>query len=120
MLPTTLPLAEFYAELVSTQQVLSRKHLGWATVRGAMGVAAKRLLRGQTNFVTSLWKFNSVFNAQQQMTDHAQPVRYELPRSDRVAIGADKRALYVHQPPTRRARVLDEATQRFVAETRGD
>ena len=118
VLPTTLPLADFYAELVSTQQILSRKHLGWASVRGAMGVAAKRLLRGQTNFVTSLWKFNSVFNAQQQMTDHAQPVRYELSRCDGAAINADKRTLYIHQPPTRRGRVLDEATQRFVAATR--
>ncbi len=119
VLPTTLPLAEFYAELVSTQQVLSRKHLGWAAVGGAMTVAAKRLLRGQTNFVTSLWKFNSVFNARQQMADHARPARYQLPRSDGAAIGADKRTLYVHQPPARRARVLDEATQRFVAATRG-
>ncbi len=117
VLPTTLPLAEFYAELVQTQQVLSRKHLGWATVRGAMGVAARRLLRGQTNFVTSLWKFNSVFNAKQQMADHALPVRYELARGG-AAVGADKRALYIHQPPSRRPRVLDEATQRFVAATR--
>jgi hopanoid C-3 methylase HpnR len=119
VLPTTLPLPEFYAELVRTQQVLSRKHLGWATVRGAMGVAAKRLLRGQTNFVTSLWKFNSVFNARQQLADHARPVRYELPHWGREAVGADKRALYVHQPPKRRSRVLDDATQRFVDATRG-
>ena len=33
VLPTRLPLAEFYQELVSTQQVLNRKHLGWTAVR---------------------------------------------------------------------------------------
>src|SRR4051812_13741833 len=29
VLPTRLPLARFYEELVRTQQVLYRKHLGW-------------------------------------------------------------------------------------------
>ena len=33
VLPTKLPLAKFYKELVETQRVLSRKHLGWAAVR---------------------------------------------------------------------------------------
>ena len=32
VLPTRLPLADFYQELVSTQQVLNRKHLGWKAV----------------------------------------------------------------------------------------
>ena len=122
VLPTKLPLDEFYKELVETQQVLSRKHLGWAAVRGALGVAGKRLLHGQTNFLTSLWKFNSVYNARQQLADHARPVRYELPRlapGAVSAVSADKRALYIHQPPARRARALDEATERFVDATRG-
>jgi hopanoid C-3 methylase HpnR len=118
VLPTTLPLPEFYAELVKTQQVLGRKHLGWAAVRGALGVAASRLLRGQTNFVTALWKFNSVYNAAKLLADHAAPVRYELPRPDPAAASTDKRALYVHHPPSRRARALDEATERFVDATR--
>ena len=119
LLPTTLPLDEFYKELVETQQVLSRKHLGWAAVRGALGVAAKRLIRGQTNFVTSLWKFNSVYNAQKQLADHALPVRYELPHLDPGAVTKDKRALYILQPPTRKARALDDATERFVDASRG-
>ena len=29
VLPTRLPLPEFYEELVETQQVLNKKHLGW-------------------------------------------------------------------------------------------
>jgi hopanoid C-3 methylase HpnR len=118
VLPTRLPLAEFYAELVKTQQILNRKHLGWAALRDTLGIAAARLARGQTNFVRMLWKFNSVFNPQLQLADHARPVRYELPRLDPQAIGNDKRALYIHQPQGRRARALDPATQRFVEATR--
>lgn len=33
VLPTRLPLAEFYAELVMTQQVLFKKHMGWRALR---------------------------------------------------------------------------------------
>ena len=55
MLPTRLPLPEFYAELVRTQQVLNRKHMGWSALRGATGEAARLLLQGQTNFVRMLW-----------------------------------------------------------------
>ena len=40
VLPTTLPLPEFYGELVKTQQVLNRKHLGWAALRATAGIAA--------------------------------------------------------------------------------
>src|ERR1044072_6502535 len=46
VLPTRLPLDEFYTELVRTQQVLNRKHLGWTALRGATGQACKLLLRG--------------------------------------------------------------------------
>jgi hopanoid C-3 methylase HpnR len=119
VLPTTLPLDEFYAELVQTQRVLSRKHLGWAALRDTLGIAAGRLLHGQTNFVRMLWKFNSVYNARQQLADHARPVRYELSSpAPAPAIGADKRSLFIHLPPGRRARALDEATERFVEATR--
>lgn len=118
VLPTTLPLAEFYAELVKTQQVLNRKHLGLAALRDTLGITARLLLRGQTNFVRMIWKFNSVFNPALQMADHAREVKYELPMQAPVAGLADKRALYVHRPAARHARALDDATERFVDETR--
>jgi hopanoid C-3 methylase HpnR len=51
VLPTKLPLPEFYAELVRTQQVLNRKHLGWRALRDTLGLATRLLARGQTNFV---------------------------------------------------------------------
>jgi hopanoid C-3 methylase HpnR len=118
VLPTTLPLAEFYAELVKTQQVLNRKHLGFAAARQTLGIVAKLLLHGQTNFARMIWKFNSVFNPALQMADHARPVRYELPVRPEFAAMADNRALYVHQPAGRRGRTLDDATEQFVEVTR--
>jgi hopanoid C-3 methylase HpnR len=116
VLPTALPLAEFYAELVRTQQVLNRKHLGWAALRRAGGMAANRLLHGQTNFVRMLWRFNSVFNPALQLADHARPVRYALPEPP--AAPPERRALYVHVPAGRRGRAIDDATERFVEATR--
>lgn len=79
VLPTKLPLERFYAELVQTQAVLSRKHLGFAALWGAGRLVAGHLLRGQTNFVRMLWKFPRVYNAQRQYQDHLRPVSYALP-----------------------------------------
>src|SRR4030095_9690319 len=63
VVPTRLPLQQFYEELVRTQGVINRKHLGWAALRGAAGIVLPQLVRGQTNFLKSLWKFNRVYNA---------------------------------------------------------
>ena len=118
VLPTTLPLPEFYRELVETQRVLSMKHLGFAALREASGLAAARLLRGQTNFVKMLWKFNSVYNPELQISDHRQPVKYEISlqpaRSDRV----DRQSMYIHSPHGRRGRQIDGSTEQFVNDTR--
>ena len=62
VLPTKLPLPEFYKELVDTQRVLSCKHLGWSALRDCARIVVRQLLRGQTNFIRMLWKFNSVYN----------------------------------------------------------
>jgi hopanoid C-3 methylase len=118
VLPTTLPLAEFYAELVKTQQVLNRKHLGLAAMRQTLGITSKLLLQGQTNFLRMIWKFNSVFNPALQMADHARPVRYELPVRPDFTATVDKRALYIHKPAGRRGRTLDDATEQFVDSSR--
>ena len=117
MLPTTLPLAEIYRELVATQQVLNRKHLGWARLRSVAGPALRLLLRRQTNFLGMLWNFDSVFNPALQMADHQRPVRYQLPLPPTTA-PRDQRALYIHRPKGRRGRALDQDTERFVDETR--
>jgi hopanoid C-3 methylase HpnR len=117
VLPTRLPLPEFYAELVKTQRVLNHKHLGWRALYGTAGLSARLLLRGQTNFVRSLWKFNSVFDPALQLADHARPVRYELPEPPPQP-PSEPRQLYVHQPAGRRGRRLDAATERFVDASR--
>jgi magnesium-protoporphyrin IX monomethyl ester (oxidative) cyclase len=100
VLPTRLPLARFYRELVKTQAVLNRKHLGLAALRGAAGIAARCLLRGQTNFVRMLWKFSRVYNADRQLADHDRPVRYNMRPPVERQNGIAKTELYVHTPLT--------------------
>ena len=100
VLPTKLPLHRFYEELVNTQAVINRKHLGWAAVRGAGALAIQALLRGQTNYVRMMWKFASVYNADRQFGDHQREVRYELgPRRPLIAAKLRKGELFVHAAP---------------------
>jgi hopanoid C-3 methylase HpnR len=78
VLPTKMSLRKFYEELVKTQQVLNRKHLGVGVLRETAGLATKLLLKGQTNFPRMLFKFNQVFNAERLFADHQKPVKYEM------------------------------------------
>jgi len=73
---------------------------------------------GRTNFVKSLFKFNSVYHPKLQLADHARPVEYEmsLPPAPQAKVGAT--ALYVHRAQGRRGRQIDNATEQFVEETR--
>ncbi len=118
VLPTRLPLTEFYAELVATQQVLNKKHLGARQLWGTAKNVARLLARGQTNFLKMLFKFNSVYNPALQIADHGRPVRYEisLPPAPRAKI--DPAALYVHAGRGRRGREIDNPTEQFVENTR--
>ncbi|HEY8367729.1 MAG TPA: hopanoid C-3 methylase HpnR [Thermodesulfobacteriota bacterium] len=99
VLPTRLPLARFYEELVRTQAVLNRKHLGFAAIRKTASVALGLLARGQTNFLRMLWRFDRVYNAERQYGDHFRPVRYAMhappaPTGSRPGPAQ----LYIHQP----------------------
>jgi hopanoid C-3 methylase HpnR len=119
VLPTRLPLPEFYKELVKTQQVLYKKHMGWAALRDTLKIVAGHLAHGQTNFLRSLWKFNSVFNPDLQLSDHQRSVRYEMnPPPAWSAAKVKPQTLYVHENLGRKARALDDSTERFVEETR--
>lgn len=119
VLPTRLPLAEFYAELVKTQRIIARKHLSWRAARSVAGISARLLLRGQTNFVRSLFKFNSVFDPALMTADHAKPVRYEIPLPPPAHRNESKPSgLYIHAPRGRRSRAIDDKIERFVDETR--
>jgi hopanoid C-3 methylase len=103
VLPTRLPLHQFYAELVKTQQVLARKHLGVAALAKTTGIIARQLLHGQTNFATMIWKFNQVYNADRQYAEHQREPRYLLPPpADTPVRAPDRKELYIHAPARRR------------------
>src|SRR5271166_1252384 len=119
VLPTRLPLAEFYDELVTTQRAFYRKHLGWRRVMNTAGVIAGHLMHGQTNFVRSLFHLVRVFRPEFLVADHTLPVDYEIPLPRPSAAGQSPgRALYIHPPRGRKGRAIDSATERFVEETR--
>jgi magnesium-protoporphyrin IX monomethyl ester (oxidative) cyclase len=99
VLPTRLPLPRFYEELVKTQAVLNRKHLGVAAIRTTAAAALGLLLRGQTNFVRMLWKFGAVYNPERQYADHGRTVEYAMRPPRFVAAPRPGPAqLYVHAP----------------------
>ena len=71
VLPTRLPLAEFYRELVTTQRAIYRRHLDWRHLWDASGVVRRLLLRGRTNFIKSLFAPNSVYRPELLLADRA-------------------------------------------------
>jgi hopanoid C-3 methylase HpnR len=121
VLPTRLPLNEFYEELVTTQNAIFRKFVHWRQALDVMGIAGRLLLRGQTNFVKSMFRLNSVYRPDLLLADHARPVSYELPLPP-PPLAADQKlargALYVHAPRGRASRAIDAATETFVDTTR--
>ena len=120
VLPTRLPLDEFYRELVTTQRAIYTKHLGWSQLRDVSGILLRLLLRGHTNFAKSLFSLNKVYRPELLLADHAAPVAYEVPlppqpADERRGSGA---SLYILTPRGRRGRAIDQATEHFVEETR--
>jgi hopanoid C-3 methylase HpnR len=118
VLPTKMPLPEFYAELVKTQQVLNKKHLGWAALRSTARLAAGHLMRGQTNFVRMLWKFNSVYNPKLQLADHQRPMSYAMSLPPAVQETVNSKLLFILPSKGRRARAVDDSTEQFIETTR--
>ena len=120
VLPTRLPLEEFYRELVQTQLAIYRRHLDWRQLWDASGIVARLLLRGQTNFVKSLFSLNKVYRPELLLADHTAPVEYEIPLPPNLPQQHRRGAasLYIHAPRGRRSRAIDAATECFVEETR--
>jgi hopanoid C-3 methylase len=109
VLPTRLPLKRFYQELVETQAVINRKHLGWQGLKDVARLAAGLAIKGQTNFLRMLWKFNSVYNADRQYGDHFRETRYQMrPPSFHSGTRPRAEALYIHNP---RAQAGDDSKQ---------
>jgi hopanoid C-3 methylase HpnR len=116
VLPTRLPLAEFYAELVATQRALYRKHLGLRQLRQTAGAVARLALRGQANFARSLFRLDAVYRPEYLLADHAAPVAYQIPPPPHTAM-PDRAALYIHAPRGRKIRQIDATTEEFVEAT---
>ena len=123
VLPTRLPLAAFYRELLHTQRVLYSKHMSWWTAPAFARVMAGNLVRGQTNFMRGIMNYGKVYNAEKMLADHARPVSYELPLQPSPAAATNGQAakasqLYIHAPRGRAGRSIDDSTERFVDTTR--
>ncbi len=116
VMPTQLPLAEFYEELVTTQRAFYRKFAGWRQAYAAAGIVARQLLRGHPNFLKSLYLLDKVYRPELMLADHAAPVAYEIP----LPTAREPRgpSLYIHPPRGRKGRAIDAATENFVEETR--
>ena len=98
VLPTKLPLEKFYEELVKTQRILFQKHMGWQALRSCASIAAGHLMRGQTNFVKTLWNFSGQYNVQKLLEDHQEETRYPIALPERKAEKVDARELYILKP----------------------
>jgi magnesium-protoporphyrin IX monomethyl ester (oxidative) cyclase len=53
-------------------------------------------MRGQTNFVKSLWKFSRVYSADRQFGDHQRPVTYAMRPPVATGFKPKARDLFVH------------------------
>jgi magnesium-protoporphyrin IX monomethyl ester (oxidative) cyclase len=78
VMETKLPLREFYAELVKTQEIINRKFMGWRTAVALSKILAGQLARGQTNFLKMLFKFSKAYNVDRFYEDHFKEVKYSM------------------------------------------
>jgi hypothetical protein len=121
VLPTKMPLADFYRELLYTQRVLYAKHMNWWTAPLLARELMRNLMHGQTNFMRGIMKYNKTYSIDKMLSDHARPVHYELPVAPRPqpnAPAAKTSELYIHAHRGRKGRSIDDTTERFVDETR--
>jgi magnesium-protoporphyrin IX monomethyl ester (oxidative) cyclase len=46
-----------------------------------------------------IWKFNKVYNADRQYSDHLREVQYQLPPpAEHPVVAPDRKSLYIHTP----------------------
>jgi hopanoid C-3 methylase len=121
VLPTKMPLAKFYRELLHTQRVLYGKHMNWWTAPKLAKELGRNLMHGQTNFISGIMQYNKVYSVEKMLEAHARPVHYELPVSPRPqanAPPAKATELYIHAHRGRKGRSIDDSTEHFVDATR--
>ncbi|HEV3111870.1 MAG TPA: hopanoid C-3 methylase HpnR [Candidatus Binataceae bacterium] len=103
VLPTRLPLDKYYEELVKTQSIINRKHMGLGIIKDVAFLVAKLALQGQTNFAKMLWKFNKVYNPKRQYSDHFQEIKYQIRLPEQTGRRPPGDAMYIHAPKVGRA-----------------
>jgi len=103
VLPTRLPLQKFYEELVKTQSVIARKHMGFGILKEVAFIVGRLALQGQFNFAKMLWKFNQVYNPKRQYGDHLREVKYEISLPKQTGTRPAGDAMYIHAPKVARA-----------------
>ncbi len=120
VMPTRLPLADFYAEMVTTQRAFYRKFAGWRAAYATAGVVARQLLRGHPNFLKSLYLLDKLYRPELLLADHNMPAIYEIPMPAGSAAASEPRPaqIYIHPPRGRKDRAIDAATENFVETTR--
>jgi magnesium-protoporphyrin IX monomethyl ester (oxidative) cyclase len=96
VMPTHLPLREFYQELVSTQEIINRKFMGWRTALAVSKILAGQLARGQTNFLRMLFKFSKAYNVDRFYADHFKDVAYSMRRPEEYPRKMKPQDLLVH------------------------
>jgi hopanoid C-3 methylase HpnR len=96
VLPTQLPLREFYEELVKTQEIINRKFMGWRTAVALSKILAGQLLRGQTNFLRMLFRFSKAYNVDRFYADHFKQVPYAMRRPEDYPRKMKPQDLLVH------------------------
>src|SRR4051812_48560077 len=99
VMPTKLPLREFYEELVKTQEIINRKFMGWRTAAAVSKILAGQLARGQTNFLKMLFKFSKVYNVDRFHGDHFKEVKYAMRRPEEYGRKVKPSELLVHERP---------------------
>lgn len=116
VLPTKLPLDEFYEELVRTQMDVYDKVTGLAGILSIAPYLIRNLLRGRTNLLKLFVNYNKVFNSRQLISDHNQPVSYELRLPPEPIDQVDPNQLYVHRPMEGNSRIAELPREHYVAE----
>jgi hypothetical protein len=81
-------------------------------------MVTRHLIRGQTNFLRMIWKFNSVYRPDLQLADHQQPTKYEINLPPPSTAKVERDALYIHTSSGRSGRQIDHHTEEFVNATR--
>jgi magnesium-protoporphyrin IX monomethyl ester (oxidative) cyclase len=104
VMETKLPLREFYAELVKTQEIINKKFMGWRTAVAVSRILAGQLARGQTNFLRMLFKFSKAYNVDKFYADHFKEVKYSMRRPSEYPKKMKPQDLLVHLPATASAK----------------